>query len=131
MYSVNANNERFEAVEILGIPGLFTTQRIDRASVPQWMYAYDMQTSPEDWSQPCLIARRITVEHFGTVLTASPVPLPQSGYLDLSPGDFDENGGVEHLTVAEFEEKWLSPDCRTPERPDGHRAARSRPVPVR
>lgn len=109
LYPIDATAERFEAVEILGIPGLFTTERVNRATVPKGMYAYDMQTSEDDWSQPCLLARHITVEHFGTVLTASPITLPESGYLDLHPGDLDEKDGAEHLTVREFEKKYLSP----------------------
>lgn len=68
-----------------------------------------MQTDAEDWSQPCLLARRVLVEHFGTVLTASPIHLPEKGYLDLSPGNFKEQG-IGQLTVAEFEAKQLSPD---------------------
>ena len=108
-HSVNAGTARFEEVEILGIPALFTTLRVDRATVPKGMYAYDMQTDAEDWSQPCLLARRVLVEHFGTVLTASPIHLPEKGYLDLSPGNFKEQG-IGQLTVAEFEAKQLSPD---------------------
>lgn len=75
----------------------------------------DMQTSAEDWTRPCLLARHITAEHFGTVLTASPIPLPESGYVDLSPGDLEERNGAEHLTVAEFEQKYLSPDNQSPQ----------------
>ncbi len=85
MSAVDARKEHYEAVEILGVPGLFTTLRVDRTTIPKGVYAYDMQTSEQDWSQPCLLARHITVEHFGTVLTASPVPIPPNGYLDLSP----------------------------------------------
>lgn len=109
MYPLDAEKERFEAVEILGIPGLFTTARVNRATIPPGMYAYDMQTSEKDWGLPGLLARRIIVEHFGTVLTASPVPLPESGYRDLEPGDFSEFNGAEHMTVAEFEAKYLPP----------------------
>lgn len=85
MYRVNANTERLEEVEILTVPGLFTTQRVDRSTLPPWMYLYEMQTDPDDWSQPCLLGRHITVEHFGTVLTASPLPLPSGGYLGPGP----------------------------------------------
>lgn len=116
MYSLDAQTEQFEAVEILGIPGLFTTERISRASIPPGLFLYEMQTSEEDWSQPCLLGRSITAGHFGTVLTASPVALPQSGYIDLKPGDFDELQGTEYLTVASFEEKYLSPCPSAPRR---------------
>lgn len=74
MYLVNANTERLEEVEILTVPGLFTTRRVDRATLPPWMHLYEMQTDPDDWSQPGLLGLHITVEHFGTVLTASPLP---------------------------------------------------------
>ena len=102
MYSINAGTARFEEVEILGIPALFTTLRVDRTTVPKGMYAYDMQTDPEDWSQPCLLGRHITVEHFGTVLTASPIHLPESGVSGLIPRRpkrppgrrADDSGGV-------------------------------------
>lgn len=127
MYPLDAQTERFEAVEILGIPGLFTTLRVSRDSVPPGMYLYEMQTSADDWGRPGLLARSITVEHFGTVLTASPITLPENGYRDLEPGDFDEFHGSEHLTVAEFEEKYLSPRQTT--RP--HQPPRARSAPVR
>ncbi len=103
----DARTEVFEEVEILGIPALFTTLRVSRATVPAGMYAYDMQTDEEDWSQPCLLAKHIMVEHYGTVLTASPIDLPPSGYLDLKPGDLVQGSGAELLTVREFEQKYL------------------------
>ena len=115
MSAVDVRTGRFVAVEILGIPALFTTQRVDRSTVPKGMYAYDMQTSAQDWSQPCLIARHITVEHFGTVLTASPISLPPCGYLDLSSGDFAEQSNAARMTLADFEARWLStvaPQCK-------------------
>ena len=119
MYSMDAGTGRFEVVEILGIPALFTTRRVDRSTIPKGMYAYDMQTSEEDWSQPCLLARHITVEHFGTVLTASPVPLPKNGRYDLKAGDFSMGDSGERMTVVEFEEKWCSPqpEVRQPKQP--------------
>lgn len=129
MYPLNAMAARFEAVEILEVPGLFTTGRVDRSTVPKGMYLYEMQTSEQDWSQPCLLARQITVEHFGTVLTASPIDLPESGYRDLSPGDLNEQNGEEHLTIAEFEEKYLG--RHPPARQHRPRKARTAPLPAR
>lgn len=34
MNPINASTERFEAVEILTVPGLFTSQRVDRTTLP-------------------------------------------------------------------------------------------------
>lgn len=71
-----------------------------------------MQTSEDDWSIPCLIGRHITVEHYGTVITASPIPLPDTGYLDLVQGDFVQSKNGERLTLAEFAAKSLASDQR-------------------
>ena len=62
MYPLDATKEQFEAVEVLGIPGLFTTLRVNRATVPKGMYLYEMQTDEEDWGRPCLLGRQIVVE---------------------------------------------------------------------
>lgn len=127
VYPIDAKTERFEAVEILGVPSLFTAGRVDRKTTPPGMYAYDMQTSEDDWSQPCLLARGIMVEHYGTVLTASPIALPHEGYLDLKPGDFHQPKEYENLTVADFEDKYLSPHPT-----QGHRhQAKARSAPAR
>lgn len=129
MYPLDATKETFEAVEILGVPGLFTVERVNRATVPKGMYLYEMQTSEDDWSQPCLLGRRIMVEHYGTVLTASPIDLPGTGYLDLKPGDFTQGDGFDRLTVAEFEDKYLGRHPSAQHR-RGHKFHRSN-VPVR
>lgn len=105
MYPIDATKEAFEVVEIIGIPGLFTIQRVNRSTVPKGMYLYEMQTSEEDRSQPCLLGHRIIVEHFGTILTASPIELSRNGYLDLFPGDFCQRGPQKSMTVMEFEDE--------------------------
>ena len=125
MYPIDATQERMEAVEVFGVPGLFTTLRVNRATIPKGMYAYDMQTSEEDWSQPCLIARHITVEHYGTVITASPIELSETGYRDMEPGDFTQATRAEQLTIAEFERKHLAP------KPSPPRPKRRPPAPAR
>ena len=123
MKSINASTERFDAVEILTVPGLFTTRKVDRATVPSWMYLYEMQSDRSDWSQPCLLGRHITGERFGTVLTASPLPLPPNGCVKLNPGDFDTGQGAERLTAAEFEAKYLDPNYQPPKQAVPHRPA--------
>ena len=107
MFQIDARKEKLTLVEVFGRPALFTTERVNRATVPEGLHAYDMQTSEDDWGQPCLMGKHITVEHFGTVLTASPIDLPDTGYLDLKPGDFAMGTGSDRLTVAGFEDRYL------------------------
>ena len=114
MSAVDARKEHYEAVEILGIPGLFTTLRIDRATIPKGVYAYDMQTSEEDWPQPCLLACHITVEHYGTVLTGQRIDLPENGYRGLTADDFSWPCSTDRPTIAEFAQRHglhIKPRC--------------------
>ena len=46
--TVDMQKTRFEAVEICGVQGLFTVERVRRSALPNGIYAYDMQISPED-----------------------------------------------------------------------------------
>ena len=122
MYLVNANTERLGEVEILTVPGLFTTQRVDRATLPPWMHLYEMQTDPEAWRYWLLYDLS-----FGSLL-------PSGGYLDLAPGDFVQGQDAERLTAAEFEAKYLDPDYQPPPavRPEQRWHSRARVVqPVR
>lgn len=131
MNPIDAMKEHFEAVEIFGIPGLYTPLRVDRTTVPQGMYAYDMQTDDADWLQPRMLGREVSVDHYGTILTASPIELPQGSYRALVPGDFAQGNGSEQLTVAEFEAKYLSPAPQPPRRTPPHRTTRPYSLPAR
>ena len=50
MTTMDIHKTRFEAVEICGVPALFTVERVRRSELPNGIFAYDMQTSEEDWS---------------------------------------------------------------------------------
>lgn len=57
-YRTNVRKERLEEAELWGVPILFTTLRVDPATVPSGMYVYDLQAQPEDWAQPGLLGRQ-------------------------------------------------------------------------
>lgn len=114
MMAMDIHKTRFEAVEICGVPALFTVERVRRSELPNGIYAYDMQTSEEDWSQPCLLACHITVEHYGTVLTGQRIDLPESGYCDLAADDFSWPSSTDRPTIAEFAQQHglhIKPRC--------------------
>ncbi len=111
-YPLDAMAETFEVVHLLNRPALFTELRVDRATIPKGLYAYDMQVADDDWSRPCLLGRYISVEHFGTVLTAAPIKLNDEGYRDLSPEDFTMGTGAGRMTTLEFK---AACRCMTPE----------------
>lgn len=109
MYPIDAKTEVFDEVEILGIPALYTVCRIDPATIPSGMYAYEMEMSESDWVCPKLLAAHVEENLFGTVLTAVPIELPPSGVICLKPGDLTHGRDAERLTARGFEHKYLSP----------------------
>ena len=106
----HAMTERYEEITVCGKPALFTSIRIKRDTVPDGLYAYDVRHDDECWGIPCEIAPFVMVNHWGTIILAEPLELPDDGrrYIDE---DTDWNyapfGGTEKnqkpcVTVKEF-----------------------------
>lgn len=102
---VDAMEEQFKAVEICGIPGIFTTGQISSVTIPRGLHAYEIQFLGNDWKQELFSGQDVTLERFGTVITASPVELFTDGHRDLFPGEFVwlQNNG--YVTIVDFAER--------------------------
>ena len=105
-----AMTERYEEITVCGKPALFTSIRIKRDTVPDGLYTYDVRHDDECRGIPCEIAPFVMVNHWGTIILAEPLDLPDDGrrYIDE---DTDWNyapfGGTEKnqkpcVTVKEF-----------------------------
>lgn len=80
----NARNISYEMVRFQGSTALFTSLRVDRASVPEEIHQYEIR---EEGGDPCQLARRIAVDHYGTLLTSDPIQLPADEYLSFTPNE--------------------------------------------
>lgn len=97
--SVNAREEQYEHVELFGKPALYTSSRVNRNTVPEGFYCYDLRGSDYDPGKPITVENWVVVNHAGTVVTAKPVTIPKSGTRQLS-GKL--NFLDECLTLADF-----------------------------
>ena len=115
----NAMSERYEQVEVCGQPAMFTSIRLDRDTLPKGMYMYEVRHA-DDGGLPCEIARRVMVNHFGTIITSKPIDLPADGHLEIdAENDFGFSPeGCNNL--ADFMKKY-PPDQPPPDRKDGAR----------
>lgn len=106
----DANRLTYDEVTIFDVPALFTDLRVDRSTVPDGVYRYEVRYSDEYGGEPVELARGIMVDFFGTVLTREPIQLPISGGLELNDGDleFQPDGG----TLAEFQQKYPASEKR-------------------
>lgn len=98
--SVNARKENFEYIELFGNPGLFTNARIDRDTVPEGWYAYDLRGSDYDPGEPVTVEPNVVVNHAGTILTHEPVSFPKEGFKRLN-GRLDFADAY-HLSLKDF-----------------------------
>lgn len=101
----DANQLTYEEVTILGVPALFTDLRVDRSTMPDGLYRYELRHSDEDWGEPVSLSRSIVVNYYGSVITREPLQLPIDGWIPLEIGSLSfQDGGCR--TLAEFQEKY-------------------------
>ncbi len=81
--SFDAMKEHYSQVIVCGIPALLSYARIDRYSVPSGVYQYEVRHCDDDPFTPAQVATGIWVNHYGTLLTKDPLPLPSNEYLDI------------------------------------------------
>lgn len=97
-------------------PALFTNFRIKRDTVPDGLYAYDVRHDDDCRGIPCEIAPFIMINHWGTIILAEPLELPNDGrrYIDEETDwNYDPFGGAEKnqkpcVTVEEFMNQYLN-----------------------
>lgn len=95
----NAKEETYILSSLFGMTVLFTDDRIDRNTVPEGLFMYEIRHSDEDWGQPVSIEDCVTVNFFGTVIF--PVEIPVNDYIPLSESEYGFCG-TEQLTIAQY-----------------------------
>ncbi len=76
MARLNAMGVIWEKVEVLGKEGLFTDWRIDRNTIPEGWYFYEVRHADNDWCEPVEVALGVLVNFLGTLITKEPI-LPE------------------------------------------------------
>lgn len=98
-----AKNDVFEAIILFGKYCLFTGHRIERGSVPEGLFVYDIRHCDDDWGEPCEILPHVLVNYLGSIVTTERFPIDFSkSYCDIhyDAGDF------EYLENVEDEDLW-------------------------
>lgn len=80
--------EIFQKVSVCGIPCDFSNMRIDRSTVPEKRYQYEVADDNESQGNPARVRHGIMVNFFGTLISDAPLPLGSDGVLWLNYGDF-------------------------------------------
>ncbi len=74
--SNSAMKDYFELIEIYGKPAMFTNGRIDRFTVPEGWYCYDLRGSDNDPGEPATVEQYASFNHAGSILLPTPIKFP-------------------------------------------------------
>jgi hypothetical protein len=105
----NAMVESFENVTVLNHPMIFTCLCIDRSTVPEGLYMYEVRHDDDCQGDPVQIANCIMVNHWGTLISNKPIRLEPSAngnnaYRDIDPeNDWNYEGTL--TSIKEYMEK--------------------------
>ena len=77
---------RYQLAELLGQEVLFSNGRIDRESLPEGLYCYDLRAGESGLA--ATVEATVTVNHLGSVITTQPIEIPEQGFVALN----DDNG---------------------------------------
>ena len=82
------SQEKFTKVRVCGIECDFTDMRIDKSTVPEGRYQYEVADDDESQGNPARVRWGIMVNFFGTLISDVPLLLGSDGVLWLDDGDF-------------------------------------------
>lgn len=87
----DANNTDFMLVIVFGRHiALYTHARIDRETVPEGLFVYEVSHDPDDDGELHYIAKKIRKWFAGTLISNTEIPLPLGGTASIEDtGDFD------------------------------------------
>ena len=92
--------EKYELIEIIGRPALFSDGRISDAEIPDGLYRYDLRSGDNDLINGA-IELNVYVDHAGSILVKEPIEFGESGYIQLDE-DSSPNFTGEEMTAGEF-----------------------------
>lgn len=96
----DATREGYMLAEIDGKPVLFTNMRLDRDTVPEGIFCYDIRDSDDMDGSFAEVKPFVMVNHWGTILCREPFPLDEHGsYYPDDWGLFDQD-----MSLAEFQQ---------------------------
>lgn len=111
--NIPASQGDWEMFEIFGEKALFSNYRIDRDTIPEGLFAYDLRDDDDQSGTPREIKDFVLVNHYGTVVMKSRIQGDTRNGTLVGDDDFSFAGG--NMTIEEFM-AWKNSD--TEEWPD-------------
>lgn len=93
---VHAKDGDYMEVELFDKPALFSNYRIEKGTVPNGLYRYDLRGSDYDPGRPITVEPLVFVNHAGTVLALEPIKFPEGdAFIRIGEGLNFTGGSIE------------------------------------
>lgn len=79
MVRANAKTEKFDLIKLAGHLVLYSNLRVDRSTVPEELFVYDIRHADEDWGYAAELKSSVLVNHMATILSDHEILLPDFG----------------------------------------------------
>lgn len=106
----DAGKEIFEEILLFGNPALFHGLRMDYDTVPKGLFVYEVRHGGFAGATPVQVGRHTIVNYMGTVITAKPLPIPLSGYLDIDSERDWKYVGM-YINIVDFQKRYSRRCC--------------------
>lgn len=83
MKRMDYRTERFEKVSVCGRECEFTDMRIDRNTIPEGKYQYEVAVDDDSGDETARVKPVVLVNFFGTLICSEPLPVGDDGVLWL------------------------------------------------
>lgn len=83
----------YEGFQADGVLAIFTENRIERSTLPEGVYAYDIRQS-DDGERFATLEPAVCVNFGGTLLVLQEIPMPEIGYVKISDYSFGPQRGI-------------------------------------
>ena len=74
MKPLDARDEQYTLIDMDGYICLFTNMRLDRDTIPEGLYCYDVRDADAN-GEFAEVQKFVLVNHWGTIITKEPLPL--------------------------------------------------------
>ena len=92
MQLMDARKETFDYIELFDAPAMFTNLRIDRSTVPEGLFCYDVRGSDNDPGALNAIEPFVFVNHAGTIIGVEDYMLEKD---EITLDEFCAKHGIE------------------------------------
>ena len=95
MVRYDTQKETYEEIEIFDTPALFSAGRIQKDSVPDGFYCYEIRHDDEGRGIPCELSAHILVNFWGTVISRVPLIQENKCRRYIEDEDWSYTGNIE------------------------------------